>query len=302
MPSEISAGGGPEIDARLRELIEGLDIVVWEAHHGTGIYTFISRRVETLFGYPADRWKREPGFWNGLIHPDDRERAVGIRRTEASLGRDHTIEYRAITKDGATIWLRDTAQVARDSEGNVIRLGGIIMDVTERRRAERSLWRTAERFLQIAESITEVFWMTSADRREIIYVSPAFEEIWGRSIQSLYDNPMIWIDAIHPDDRERLRANSFADSSREKYEEDIFRIVRPNGAVRWIRSHAFPIRNEKGAIYRVAGTAMDFTAQKEAQDALRKSEATSRALLNALPDLTFRIGRDGVYRDFKPGQ
>ncbi len=119
-------------------------------------------------------------------------------------------------------------------------------------------------FYELAENFQDVFWVRALDTGRIIYISPAYERIWGRSCQSLYDNPETFLDAIHPDDRERVRT-ARTRLPEGPYDEE-FRIIRPDGAVRWIRSRAFPFRHGVQAIPRAAGIAEDITERKLAED------------------------------------
>jgi PAS domain S-box-containing protein len=119
-------------------------------------------------------------------------------------------------------------------------------------------------YTQLAEHIREVFWVTDPAKREMIYVSPAYAEIWGRSAESLHASPMDWLDAIHPEDRGRVREAAFTKQISGEYNE-VYRIVRPDGSVRWIQDRAFPIRNGSGEVYRVVGIADDITERKEAE-------------------------------------
>jgi PAS domain S-box-containing protein len=129
--------------------------------------------------------------------------------------------------------------------------------------------RTVE-FRQELESNREVFWLRSLETNQTIYVSPSYEEIWGKSWESVYEQSRFWTDAIHPDDRDRVMA-VFAQplqGERDFYQE--YRIVRPDGSVRWIRDRAFPLYNQVGQLYRLAGVAEDITKRKELEAALRR--------------------------------
>lgn len=136
-------------------------------------------------------------------------------------------------------------------------------------RVESALSETEERFRQLAEHIREVFWLTDPQKNEILYISPGYEEIWGRSCQSLYASPRSWLDCIHPEDRQAVLDAALQKQVSGIYDEE-YRIVRPDGSVRWIWDRAFPIRDEEGVIYRIAGIAEDITNRKLAEDEILK--------------------------------
>lgn len=147
-------------------------------------------------------------------------------------------------------------------------------EVTERRRAESELRDNEELMRQLAENIREVFWLTDTEKKRMIYISPGYETIWGRSCKSLYDSPRSWLDSIHLDDR--MRVLSAAMNQASGGYDQLYRITRPDGTVRWIRDRAFPVHDRNGVVYRIAGIAEDVTAGKEAEQALRKSEMQLR--------------------------
>lgn len=125
-----------ETEIRYHNLVHGLDAIVWEADAATFQFAFVSRRAEAILGYTVDRWLREPDFWTNLIHPDDRERAVELRRSATAEGRDHDFEYRTTAADGRIIWLHDKVFVLRGADGNAQQLRGLMVDITERKLAE----------------------------------------------------------------------------------------------------------------------------------------------------------------------
>jgi PAS domain S-box-containing protein len=150
-------------------------------------------------------------------------------------------------------------------------------DITERKRAEEQLRQSEERLRQLAENITEVFWLTDPDKQKILYVSPAYEKIWGRPCESVYEQPTAWIDAIHPNDRDRVEKAVMTQQVLGGYDEE-YRIIRPDGRVRWIRDRAFPVNDESGRVYRVTGIAEDITERKLAEEKLRATTEQLRAL------------------------
>lgn len=127
------------------------------------------------------------------------------------------------------------------------------------------------RFRQLAENIREVFWVTTPDKREMLYVSPAYQQVWGRNPATLTDNPDDWLEAVHPDDRPRVQHAMFTKQIEGLYNEE-YRIIRPDGEVRWVRDQAFPVRNATGEIYRVVGVAEDITERKHSLSQLKISE------------------------------
>ena len=134
-------------------------------------------------------------------------------------------------------------------------------DITDRKRMESALRESQERLQQVTEHILDVFWMTDLEKNRMLYVSPGYQEVWGRSCDSLYASPQSWLDAIHPEDQDRIRQASTRRQVLGQYAEQ-YRIIRPDGSIRWIRDRAFPIRDASGTIYRIAGIAQDITELK----------------------------------------
>jgi PAS domain S-box-containing protein len=139
-------------------------------------------------------------------------------------------------------------------------------NITEHKRRESSLRTSEERFRQLAENIEEVFWISEFDPRKILYASPAYEKIFGAPGRELYDDPDAFLKRIDPEDLPRI-IESLPRVRQGGYDET-FRMVRPDGAVRVIRSRAFPVRNEAGEVYRVAGIAGDITEAKQVEEEL----------------------------------
>jgi PAS domain S-box-containing protein len=141
----------------------------------------------------------------------------------------------------------------------------------DEKQAGQKLRESEERFRQLAENINEVFWMTDSTMHEILYVSPAYEKIWGRSCESLYASPRQWLEAIHPEDRDKILKAATDFPVTGAYDEE-FRIIRPDKTVRWVHDRGFPIRNAAGDVYRIAGTAEDITERKKLENQFRQSQ------------------------------
>src|SRR5450759_3695616 len=159
------------------------------------------------------------------------------------------------------------------------------------RRAQADLTDSEKRFRQMAENIRDVFFLREAGSNRILYVSPAYEEIWGRSCESLYANPESWIEAIHPDDRastyEKSKAGMLAGNAEFEY-----RIVRPDGSIRWIKLRGFPVRDAAGKIVRIAGVAEDITQRTQAAQELRESERRFSELLQNVELVSLMLDRE----------
>ncbi|MEO8159670.1 MAG: EAL domain-containing protein, partial [Betaproteobacteria bacterium] len=153
---------------------------------------------------------------------------------------------------------------------------------------------------QLAENIREVFWLADPSKNEMLYISPAYEEIWGRSTAALYLSPRDWTDAIHPEDRGRVIANAVTKQTTGHYDEE-YRITRPDGSVRWIHDRGFPVRGADQKIVRVAGVAEDITERKQAEKAVRASELRYRRLFEAAKDGILILNADtGQIIDVNP--
>lgn len=144
-----------ESEARFRLLVESTRAVSWEMDASTLSFRYVSPQATAMLGYPVEDWYR-PGFWEGWLHPDERERVIAFCRSAAERGRDHTFEFRMIAADGHEVWIEDIVSV--DSrEGRPARLRGFLLDITDRRLAERAVrelnetleWRVAERTAEL---------------------------------------------------------------------------------------------------------------------------------------------------------
>ncbi len=214
-----------------------------------------------------------------IIQPKDRR---GHARTREILERDtyqgfELVHYR---KDQTELFVEVNAALVQ-YQGRPAILS-INRDVTDCKPAERTLRESEQRFRQIAENVGEVFFLSDARDNRAIYLSPAYEEIWGRPVEEVYADPRAWQEAVHPEDRQRVSAVLQKHGrGRESFSNE-YRIVRPDGAIRWVHDRVFPVRNEAGEAYRIVGVSEDITDRKRVEAALRDSERQSREQLAEL--------------------
>ncbi|MCH7737151.1 MAG: PAS domain-containing protein [Chloroflexi bacterium] len=139
-----------------------------------------------------------------------------------------------------------------------------------RREAEEQLKESEGRFRQMAENMRGAFWLLDISEKRMLYVSPNAEDIWGYSAEQFYDDYFGWIALVHPEDRDRV----ISEIERQRVTGEIdteFRVVRSDGAVRWLSARGFPVKDEEGRLYRLAGIAEDITEQKSTMQRMIES-------------------------------
>lgn len=159
----------------------------------------------------------------------------------------------------------------------------IARDITLRRKTELSLRESEEQFRQIAENMQHVLWIRDIKTEGLLYISPAFEKIWGRPCAAVYERPRLLLADLHPEDRERVTR-----AMQQLWTEPLglelkYRLRHADGRVRWLRTQTFPICDEQGQTYRIGGITEDITARKEHEEALRLSEEKFRRLFQSSP-------------------
>lgn len=170
------------------------------------------------------------------------------------------------------------------------------MKRTALQQARHALSESEDRFRQLAENIHDAFFLRDADDQRLLYVSPAYEEVWGESCASLYDDPSAWRNAIHPADKARIPASHAARVQAGQLDVE-YRIVRRDGSLRWINERVYPVRDEGGALQRIAGVASDITVRKKAEERIERLNRIY-AVLSGINTLIVRArNRDELLRD-----
>ncbi len=211
-----------------------------------------------------------------------------IRRGE----RIARFETQRVRKDGQVIDIALTVSPIKDERGRIVGAAAIERDISERKSAQVALAESEARLRQVTENIQEVLTLQDAHSEEMMYVSPAYEAIFGRTVESLYANPASYLDAVRPDDREMLVA-----AMKNQGEDNLdvqYRIVHPSGEERWIHTRTFPIRNEKDEAYRRAGIIEDITDFKRLTMAEHELRVFAEALRHAANALTSTLDMNEV--------
>jgi len=291
---------------------------------------FMSKHVVDYTGYTAEEIRDNPHLLIQAIHPEDLPYYIETALAATAELLPFEAEFRMRNKTGEVAWLRCQSQGRRLPDGQIV-YSGIAIDVTQRVEAERELQRVLETleqrvqertaelektnqkleqevakhqrteaalreseqlFRELAETIADVFWLSDPDKKQLMYVSPAYETVFQRTRQSLYDRPTSFLDLVHPEDQAVVR-NSLRQQAKGTYEQE-YRIIRSDGKLRWIRTKAFPVLDDHGNVLRVAGLTQDITEAKNSEAAIREKNQVIDGILSNLPVIAWRIDHDGI--------
>jgi two-component system, cell cycle sensor histidine kinase and response regulator CckA len=286
-----------QVNEQLQEqaaLLELAPVLVRDLDNRIVLWT---QGAERLYGFPkAEALNRISDELFDTQFPESKESVnESLRRGGKWQG-----ELVRCKRNGERLMVSSQQIVYHDSTTRPVRILELNADITERRQAEAALRESEQRFRQLAENISEVLWMRDPAQNQLLYVSPAYEALWGSTRRSLYECPQSWLDAIHPEDRERVRKAALAPEAQNAYDEE-FRVVRPDGTVRWVRDRAFPVRDAAGQVRRVVGVAQDVTARKEAEaEQLHRRETRFRLLIEHASDLITVVNFEGLIRFQSP--
>ncbi|HMA61380.1 MAG TPA: PAS domain-containing protein [bacterium] len=268
-----------------------------------------SLTTDNIFSYVSPNWKEILGHersevigheFGEFVHPEDlseiKKKLQKYLKTGEKAG---TVTYRVKHKNGNWRWHSANSSIVKDENGEITNLIGIAHDITDRKRAKEKLRQNEEKFSQITENLSEVVWLRSKDSSKMIYISPSYEKLWGRSRESLYKNPNSFVVSIHDDDRNRI-IKKLQEYQKTGHFREEYRIIQPSGKTKWIRAQSFQVKDDQDKVVRHAGIAVDITklktteaelieAKEKAQKYAKDARAASKAKSDFLASMSHEI-------------
>jgi two-component system, NtrC family, sensor kinase len=278
-----------ELQLILNAIIEGVCGIDQQ-----GNCTFCNEPLLKMFGYTASELIGQN--MHALVHhsrrdgsPYPEEECVFLEavRTNRAI---HLVSEFLWRKDGSVFPAECWCHPLKGTSGRTAYLVTIV-DMTEREAAAEALRKSEERFQQISNNIDQVFFLFDARTGHTEYVNSAFERILGRSYEGRHQVRRLWLEAVLPEYRERIRADHERLLAGERIHDE-YQIARADGSVRWIQHHAKPIRDSHGTVCQYVGVAEDITEARAAREALRQSEKKYRSLVRNLPDVVWTVNSD----------
>ncbi len=245
-----------------------------------------------------------------IMHDDRRKFDAEDERLMTSLGKFATSAYQArVSIDDLTFQIaeREKAETAvRELTNGLETQVRARTEELERRNEEVrrlrdqlykeniALRESEDRFRRMADTIPEVIWITALNPEKVLYTNPSFERIWGLSVEEFYRNSRLWTETIHPEDRGRVNSlfSKWIADEGGSYHDVEFRIVQPNGAIRWIHERGVLSRNEQEKPYRLSSISTDITERKRAEEAEHASKARFEGILEIAEDAIISTDAD----------
>jgi PAS domain S-box-containing protein len=279
-----------ESEARLRLALHFARMAAWDWYVPTGDLIWNDEHYR-MMGYQPGEVKPSYQSWIDRVHPEDRAATEGTLRRAMDEGADYIAEFRTLWPDGTVHWIEARGAFERDAAGKPVRSYGVMLDTTERKRAEAALRESQERLSLVLEAARLGTWDRDLVSEALVW-SPRCLAIFGLPPDTRMTLER-FLEALHPDDRERV-ARAGRETVEEHKDYDVeMRTVWPDGTLHWVASRGRAYYDSSGRPVRISGASLDITARKQAEEALRESEERFRVLANTIPELVWTCTPDG---------
>ena len=274
-----------ELLARLQKISSQVPGVLYQFKlrpDGSSCFPYASERIREIYRVSPDEVREDASKVFTILHPEDYDGVVASITKSAETMQEWQYEFRVKFLDGTVHWLYGSSIPQKEADGSIL-WHGLITDITERKRAEEALLASKERFdLAVRGSNTGIWdWDLRTGKT---YFSPLWKSMLGYEEHELRGEFFEWEERLHPDDRERSSGTvrAYLDGVTPQYELE-HRLRHKDGSYRWILARGVSIRDTEGKPYRMAGSHIDITEQRQIRDALVQSERQLRTVLHALP-------------------
>ena len=255
---------------RYRMLVEELPLITYVhvPEGATSKLVYLSPQVETLLGYSPEEWLRTPGYFESLIHEDDRDAVLAERRQAYEGGEELSQEFRMVAADGRIVWVEDRSVLVESPEGGQPLRQGFAVDVTERKLTQDAVLRTELRYRSLVEQLPLSVYIDRLDEvSSNVYTSPQIESMLGYSVSEWVENPDLFVELLHPEDRERvLAAHQRTHATGEPLQVE-YRLHTRDGRAVWVQDEARVVSDAGEPV--LQGYLLDVTARREAEEQLR---------------------------------
>jgi diguanylate cyclase (GGDEF)-like protein/PAS domain S-box-containing protein len=259
-----------DLEARYRGILDVLPAVLYIDGVGPDdVMVDVSPGIEDLLGVTREEWLARFQGWEDIVHPDDRDRVLAESDRSVETGEPFRVEYRAVRPDAKIVWIREDSVLIRDDQGEPLYWLGLMLDVTEITQMQARLDEERSKYGALVEQIPAIVYVDLADGSFVTsYVSPQIESILGVSPAEYVDDPFLWEQMLHPEDRERAvetyeRGRSASESFTMEY-----RLIARDGRVVWFQDSAIVLTDADRRPTLVQGVMLDITERKNAEDRL----------------------------------
>ena len=276
-------------------LVHAIDGIVWEMDAQSFSFTFVSKQCERILGYTPEQWLSEPEFWPNHLHPDDQSWVVEFCRDAVNQKRDHEFDYRMIAADGRVVWLRDIVTVDKTGTDRP-QLRGVMVDITERKLSEDELKRSEERYRDLVENAEDLIYEHDL-KGNYTASNKAGERITGYTLEESLNLNLT--QTVAPECLEKAREMMRRKLAGEHVTAYELVILGKDGRRIPVEVNTRLVMKD-GVAVGVQGIARDLSQRNFAEQALRDSEARTRAILESAMDCIITMDHQGRVVDWNP--